>query len=152
MKLNVDPLMIMFITLGVIIAFVGFNISTSVHHNDEVKLILKESERQGEARTEQIELIKQILQQQGNLSKDARQKIIDSIIRNEQEVIPQLLNMTAEAHKFWSFLRENFNEEYIKNEYRQYAQSNETQEKLNQILSALNGTYIPVNNTDREIG
>jgi hypothetical protein len=87
---------------------------------------------------EQNALIKQILEQQGNLSSDAREDIFKSIIYNQKVLIPQLLNMSEANFNLTRFISDSFDEEYLKDEVRQYGQSNFTEQILPQINDKLN--------------
>jgi hypothetical protein len=91
--------------------------------------------------------LEKILQQQGNLTSEQREKLIVALNDNI-EVIPvlknqtrEMLNTTNQMLDFIQFITQSFDEEYLADEMRQYAQSNNTQVKLDRILEALNATH-----------
>lgn len=88
-----------------------------------------------------------ILERQGNLSQNERIKL-DNALQNVTELVPIIANLlyrlenqsddmlesALRAESVFGFLVNNFGEEYLVDENRQYAQSNLTQVKLDKLI------------------
>src|SRR5688500_914246 len=106
MRFFKDPLLFNFITLGIIIIFVAYGIGANLEHGEKTQWLLDENRKAGEERSEQLLVLQSIVEQQGNLSQDARAKIISSIIQNEQVLIPSINHTLAGINQTLDVIRD----------------------------------------------
>lgn len=91
------------------------------------------------ATTQSLNNTNRLIQQDANLTASERAKLVDAL-RDNIAIVPEIRESLRQANEFWSFLRNNFDESYLEAEYRQYAQSNDTQDKLDRLLAIVNAT------------
>ena len=141
------------VLIGIVMIIMAFSvygtISDRVNENLNRELVTIAIDQNNKQLSESNN-IERILQAQGNLTSDQRQKLITALGENV-ELVPkvqkalteienkseQMLNATNEMYNFTRFISESFDKEYLIDEVRQYGQSNFTESQIPVILDKL---------------